>query len=61
MSLGEVKRDIDLWWEPRQAERQALEELGNIREVKVNQLPSEPGYNMMTVAFAKTISTIKPE
>lgn len=50
MSLGEVKRNIDLWWEPR--------ELGTIRDVKVNHLPSEPGYNMIT---AKIISTINPE
>ena len=59
VSLGEAKRDIELWRDPLQAELKALEDSGTIRRVKVSQLSSEPGYNMMTVAPAKIVPTIK--
>ena len=38
VSLAEVKKDINLWKEPLQAEMEALVGSGTIRRVKVEQL-----------------------
>ena len=59
VSLAEVKRDINLWQEPLQAELEALVGSGTIRRVKVDQLAHEPGYDRMEVAPAKIVPTIK--
>ena len=59
VSLAEVKRDINLWKEPLQAELEALVGTGTIRRVKQSQLSQEPGYDRMEVAPAKIVPTIK--
>ena len=59
VSLAEVKKDINLWKEPLQAEMEALVSSGTIRRVKVDQLVDEPGYDRMEVAPAKIVPTIK--
>lgn len=59
VSLAEVKRDIDLWKEPLEAELQALVQSGTIRRAKADQVPQESGYDYMTVAPAKIVPTIK--
>ena len=59
VSLAEVKKDINLWKEPLQAEMEALVSSGTIRRVKVDQLVHEPGYDRMEVAPAKIVPTIK--
>jgi predicted DNA-binding transcriptional regulator len=59
VSLAEVKRDIDLWKEPLEAEMQALVQSGTIRRAKADQVPQESGYDYMTVAPAKIVPTIK--
>ena len=59
VSLAEVKRDIDLWKEPLEAELEALVQSGTIRRVKADQVPQKPGYDYMTVAPAKIVPTIK--
>ena len=59
VSLTEVKKDINLWKEPLQAEMEALVSSGTIRRVRVDQLVDEPGYDRMEVAPAKIVPTIK--
>ena len=59
VSLAEVKRDINLWKEPLQAELEALVGTGTIRRVKQSRLSQEPGYDRMEVAPAKSVPTIK--
>ena len=53
VSLAEVKRDIDLWKEPLEAELQALVQSGTIRRARADQVPQESGYDYMTVAPAQ--------
>ena len=59
VSLTEVKKNINLWKEPLQAEMEALVSSATIRRVRVDQLVDEPGYVRMEVVPTKIVPTIK--